>query len=429
MTVIYTPHISPRLQYIVAHLFEGSAGITTSIEEYHDTIGVKINYSNTKMIDSELWIIPSGLLQEKNIRDQSIEITYWQQLPVFFSTKGSIPFDIFSAAFYVLSRYEEYLPHEKDPYGRYAYTNSIAWKYQFLDQPVLDLWMKQLELVLKQQQSSWHLPIRIFSIQPTYDIDQAYRYLWLSPFRNIRGYFFDLFQGQFDHITTRMKVLSGKQKDSYNIYDWLDALHIQYHLDPIYFFLMAEKRNSIDKNIDPYTRGMQQLISRHAGKYTIGIHPSAQSNSDIDRLKRECQLLQYHADQKIERSRQHYVIMDFPDTYRRLIQSGILHDYSMGYGAVNGFRASIAHSFYWYDLLNEQTTNLRIHPFCYMDSTAIFHERLNAEMAMERMSGLYETVKKVNGTFSFILHNHFLAEQSEWMIWRQLYEDFLKKYC
>jgi hypothetical protein len=101
----------------------------------------------------------------------------------------------------------------------------------------------------------------------------------------------------------------------------------------------------------------------------------------------------------------------------------------MGYGTVNGFRASVAHPFYWYDLMNEKVTNLLIHPFCYMDSTAIFDERLNAEMAMEQMSSLYEAVKKVGGTFSFILHNHFLAEQAEWMSWRQLYEDFLKKYC
>lgn len=429
MTVIYTPHISPRLQYIVAHLFENSASITTSMNEYQHAVGVKINYSNTPIIDSEAWIIPSGLLQEKNILEQSIQIQHWQGLQIFFITKGSIPFDIFSASFYLLSRYEEYLPHEKDEYGRYAHTNSVAWKHRFLDQPLIDLWMKQLEMLLKQQIPYWHLPVRIFTIQPTYDIDEAYRYLWLSPFRNIRGYFIDLLQGKFDNIRTRMNVLSGKQKDSYDVYDWLNGLHTQYHLDPIYFFLMAEKRTSIDRNIDPYTKGIQELISGHAKIYTIGIHPSAESRSDMDRIRREYQLLQYHADQKIERSRQHYLMMDLPDTYQILIQLGIQHDYSMGYGIINGFRASVARPFYWYDLINEKVTTLLIHPFCYMDSTAIFHERMNSEMAMERMSTLYETVKQVDGTFSFILHNHFLAEQPEWMSWRQLYEDFLKRYC
>lgn len=429
MPVIYTPHISPRLQYIVAHLFEGSARITTSIEEYLHDENIKINYSATPLFENELWIFPSGLLMEDTIHEIEINIQQWNALPIFFVTSGSIPFDIFSASFYLLSRYEEYLPHEKDQYGRYAHVNSTAYKHQFIHQPLIDLWMQQLELILKQQRSSWHLPVRIFTIQPSYDIDEAYRYSWQSPFRNIRGYFTDLLQGKFENITKRMKVLAGKQKDPYDVYDWLDQLHEQHHLNPVYFFLLAEKRSLKDKNIDPYTKGIQQLVRRHAEKYSIGIHPSTQSTGNIDTIKRESQLLAYHSDKKIDRSRQHYLMIELPHTYRSLIVLGIHHDYSMGYGSVNGFRASVAHPFYWYDLSNEKMTSLLIHPFCYMDSTAIFYERLNTEMSFERMNTFYETVKKVNGTFSFILHNHFLAEQPEWMMWRQLYEDFLEKNC
>ncbi len=50
----------------------------------------------------------------------------------FFETSGDFPFDIFAASFYLLSRYEEYLPHEKDMYGRYAHTNSLAFREHFL---------------------------------------------------------------------------------------------------------------------------------------------------------------------------------------------------------------------------------------------------------------------------------------------------------
>ena len=429
MPVIYTPHISPRLQYIVAHLFEGSARITTSIEEYQHDENIKINYSPTPLFENELWVLPSRLLMEDTIHEVEIDVQRWNGLPIFFATNGSIPFDIFSASFYLLSRYEEYLPHEKDRYGRYAHTNSTAYKHQFIDQPLIDLWMQQLELILKQQRSSWHLPVRIFTIQPSYDIDEAYRYIWQSPFRNIRGYFIDFLQGKFEHVTNRMKVLAAKQKDPYDVYEWLDQLHEQYHLDPVYFFLLAEKRTSLDKNIDPYTKGMQQLVQRHTEKYNVGIHPSTQSIGNRDTFKRECQLLSYHTDKKVNGSRQHYLMMELADTYRSLIALGIQHDYSMGYGSVNGFRASVARPFYWYDLQNEKITSLLIHPFCYMDSTAIFYERLNTEMAFERMNTLYESIKQVDGTFSFILHNHFLAEQAEWGMWRKLYEDFLGKHC
>ena len=94
--------------------------------------------------------------------------------------------------------------------------------------------------------------------------------------------------------------------------------------------------------------------------------------------------------------------------------------------AVNGFRASTSYPFNWYNLKKEEETPLEIVPFCYMDSTAIFHERLNAEMAMERMHYFFETVKKVHGHFNYVMHNHFLTEQKEWIMWRNMYENFLK---
>lgn len=114
MLVIYTPHISPRLQYIVAHLFEGSARITTSLEDYQHDENIKINYAETAILENELWIQPLGLLAEHDIHEWQIDLQHWNQLPIFFVTNGSLPFDIFSASFYLLSRYEEYLPHEKD---------------------------------------------------------------------------------------------------------------------------------------------------------------------------------------------------------------------------------------------------------------------------------------------------------------------------
>jgi len=55
----------------------------------------------------------------------------------------------------------------------------------------------------------------------------------------------------------------------------------------------------------------------------------------------------------ITQSRQHYIRFNLPEGYQRLIAAGITDDYSMGYGSVNGFRASVASSFYWYDLEKE----------------------------------------------------------------------------
>ena len=425
MLTIFSPHISPRLQYIVATLFKDLAVLTDNVEVYLLNEGSGINYSD-QSINKGVQIIPVALMQETGVRKQDIVINQWQGLPVFFSGSGKIPFDIFAAAFYLISRYEEYLDHEKDQYERYDHRNSLAFRHGFLDIPLIDYWMLELEKELQKEHRDYQLPERQFLLQPTYDIDIAYRFRYASPFKNIKGYFTDLLMGRFDALAERSAIYSGKQKDSYDIYDWLDVLHQQHRIKPCYFFLVAEKRKGYDKNVDPYTNGMRELIKVHAKKYKIGIHPSVQSNTHKDCLEREIKLLSYHAQQPISVSRQHYLQLHLPETYQALIDIGIQQDYSMGYGAVNGFRASTSLPFYWYDLKNERTSSLQIIPFCYMDSTAIFHERLNAEMALERMRYFFEIVKKVSGVYSYVMHNHFLTEQKEWVMWRNMYETFLK---
>jgi hypothetical protein len=181
---------------------------------------------------------------------------------------------------------------------------------------------------------------------------------------------------------------------------------------------------------------MQKLVQQHAKKYIVGIHPSWQSNHDEKILQDERNCMEqiirtslFNTDEayiKIIHSRQHYLRMNLPDTYRRLIRSGIKHDYTMGYGSINGFRASYATPFKWYDLEHDQTTELEIHPFCFMDTTAIFQKRMPVYDAMQELQSMYDSVKSVGGEMICIFHNQYLSSQLEWMEWKNAYEKFLR---
>ena len=46
----------------------------------------------------------------------------------------------------MLSRYEEYLPHIKDEYGRFEAKESLAFKYGFLEIPIVDKWVQILKI-------------------------------------------------------------------------------------------------------------------------------------------------------------------------------------------------------------------------------------------------------------------------------------------
>ena len=124
--------------------------------------------------------MPHSLLFENKIIEQPIQCFDANGRKAFFISDSDFPFDIFAASFYLLSRYEEYLPHQKDIYGRYAHENSLAFKEAFLNQPLVNLWLKDFKDALKRafpkltpEGSGRH---SLFTLLPTYDIDIAWSY-------------------------------------------------------------------------------------------------------------------------------------------------------------------------------------------------------------------------------------------------------------
>lgn len=400
--------------------------ITQDRNTYLHCGSAKINYSNEYFSDSDFQIIPTGLVFQKSIQPQHIECVEWNGLTVFFKTDvGNIPFDIFSAAFYLLSRYEEWLPFLPDRYERFAHTNSLAFKQHFLQLPLVQLWLLEFEKKMQVNFTDFHLPRKEFSFIPTYDIDIAFSYLHQPVIKNLYGFFRDLSFGKFELFQERANVYSGNQKDPFDQFEFLETLNLKYHLPAIYFFLLAEKRKAVDKNIHPSKKALQEIIRKVAEKFKVGIHPSWQSGEDRATLKKEINILSQFIHQPIELSRQHYLKMTIPQTYPLLIEEGIKKDYTMGYGTVNGFRASYADAFYWYDLKNETVTDLEIHPFCYMDANSIFELRLPVYEAKKELQELFNQVKKVKGEMTCIFHNHFLTDQPEWVEWKKMYAEFL----
>lgn len=432
MLLIYTEKITNRFGYIVevllSYVIKAGYSITTDIDEFTSYTGPKINYSNNTVTTNEVWVKPHGLLFETNIQPQTIECFDWQGLKAFFKNiNGDVPFDVFAASFYLISRYEEYLPHSKDEYGRYAHTNSIAFKNDLLHLPLVNLWVQQLVKVIGAKFSSFTIHDSRFTFTPTYDIDIAYAYKGKGTLRNLGGYYKDMFTGKLNKAIERANVNKGFVKDPFDTYDWLDGLHEKNNLQPVYFFLLAEHAKGYDKNINPHSAVMQLLIKKQAAKYTVGIHPSWQSGDDKNILTKEINLLRSITGKAITKSRQHYIRMQLPHTYRLLIENGIEEDNTMGYGSINGFRASVASSFYWYDVEKDRKTALLIKPYCYMEANSFFEQRYTAQQAAEELQQYHDVVKAVNGNLITLFHNHFVTGQPQWLPWRNMYGAFIGK--
>ena len=128
----------------------------------------RINYSSGRLHEKEYHIIPQGLLAESSISAHTIIISKTDGLASFFPTGGDHAFDILAASFYLLSRYEEYLPHEKDMYGRYDHIQSLAYREGFLQEPLINQWFVQWRKALQQKFPELVFAKKQFQFVPRY---------------------------------------------------------------------------------------------------------------------------------------------------------------------------------------------------------------------------------------------------------------------
>ncbi len=437
MLLLYTPHITERLRYIVNTALTEIAGapteITTDKDYFNQYEGPKINYSK-EQLNNCFHLYPHELLFEEDIKPQQVtcfETRFWfegQPVKAFFKTDQSdFYFDILAASFYLISRYEEYLPHQKDEYGRYSHKESLAFKKGFLHIPLVNVWLEEFKKTLQQKYPDLYFKLKHLKFIPTYDIDVAYAYKHKGWYRTAGGFIRSIINGQWSMALLRLKVLLGKAPDPYDAYEWMDSLHLYSRRNPIYFFPVAQKQAGYDKNTSTSSKAYRELIAYYSKGYKTGLHPSWQSNADFKILKEEKELLDVLTDSNVMRSRQHYLNFTLPQTFRNLISIGIEQEYSMGYGSINGFRASVASSFFWFDLEKNETTTLMLYPFCFMDANSYFEQKYTAHQAYAELKKYYHSIQKVNGLFITIWHNNFLGNNPQLKGWREVYEIFLKE--
>lgn len=422
MIILYSNIISPRLQYICRFIFEQQLGIpfliTNDHTSFNNSTAFKLNYSYETLAGADWQLRPHKLLFENDIKPQDCDCIIYNQRKAFFKNGATdFPFDILAASFYLISRYEEYLPHSKDSYGRYAHENSLAWKNNFLDQPLVNFWIFDFARILIEKGLKDEIRFPEFKTEISYDIDIAWSYRYKGIKRNLGGLI-------KKPSLNRLLVLTGLKKDPFDCYDYLNEIHRRKNIKAIYFFLAAEKNGEYDKQILPSCRAMQTLIKKHAALYETGLHPSWQSHTDYNVFSAEKKVLESIIGKEVTRSRQHYIWFTLPTHYDWLLKAGIKDDYSMGYGSINGFRASTASMFQWYNLATESETGLTIHPFCFMDANCYYEQKLNTKESYDELLKYMKVCKQANGVFSCIFHNHFLGDDPMFKGWKELHQQF-----
>jgi len=429
--LIYVPKETNRVRYVFNLVFDNllkiKHQITTDLDFFQSADQPKMLYG-IKAYTDDLFFRAHGMLFEKGVRNFEFNFSEYAGNPTFFQvydTDSVLPFDIFSAIFYLVTRYEEYLPFVRDKHGRFTSYLSLSKQINILEKPIVNIWALEIKKIILKRYPDFVFPVRKFRFLATYDVDSAWAYSQKSLFRILGGYYLSIKKLDFKEVVTRTKVLLGKQKDPFDTYDLQLEYQKKYNLRTIYFFLFGQY-SRFDKNIHFNNRKFRHLVKWIADYTTVGLHPSYYSSEQPEMLKKELSYLVDLLKIDIRHSRQHFLRLMLPDTYQNLVENDLLEDYSMGYAGAVGFRAGISDTYRFYDLALETETKLRIHPFAVMDGTLNDYMYLTPDQAIEKIRQLIQDVKNVKGTFISVWHNESLSDEKRWKGWRQVYESMLE---
>lgn len=424
--LIYVPRLSNRIRYTFKLIFNELLGLkytlTDNAREFIPYSGPKFSYAFHPVAD-ELFICAKQFLFETGLKDQEIQVVKYKDMPVFFSTSrfSALPFDPFAASFYMVSRYEEYLPTIYDAHHRFEAHQSLAYTGGFIQQPVVNKWVYELRDVLAEKYPDLRFAKRQYKYISTIDIDNAWAFRQKGAVRTIGGYLKSIYELDFKAVVQRTKVLLGLERDPYDTYAFQIDIQKKYNLKTLYFILFASYGKN-DKNVPITSKKFCELIKSISDHAEVGIHPSYGSNYDQNRLAKEVWRLSKVLNREITKTRQHFLKLSFPETYHHLIELGLTDDYTMGFASEIGFRAGICDSFYFYDLDLEAETKLRVHPFQVMDASLRYYMKVDVDDAINKIKPIIDEIKKVDGTFMSLWHNESLSNVSPWEGWRNVYE-------
>ena len=430
MLLIFSDKGSARLEFTLEFIFTQLLHIefkhTTNFSEFTQYNGPTLNYSN-KIHTTAFTIEPVPLLFETTLKAYHPIVFSFQGTKAFFQTTSTdFPFDIFAAAFYLLTRYEEYGAVHTDRHQRFQPAQSIASRNNFLHQAVINRWAEQLRKQLHQRFPQIQSHCNTYSFLPTIDVDNMYAYKGKGFLRTLGASMKSVTKGDLVTFRERIAVMRNQLPDPFDCYAYVHTLIEKYNLELIYFILTSGSTDN-DHSLSPTSNAFRHTVKGLKGhnQVEVGIHPSYYSDQPPTKVLDEKKLLEKLLQHPVTKSRQHFLKLQFPSTYQYLIDAGIHDDYSMGYAPVNGFRAGTCNPFYFFNLQTNTKTNLRIHPFVCMDVTYADYKQMQPKEVLADMVQLIDEVKSVKGPFISVWHDR-IFDNRRYPGYKQLFSQVLE---
>lgn len=314
--------------------------------------------------------------------------------------------DIIASTFFMLTRWEEAVNPRRDNHQRFSSKDSLAYKNDFLQKPVVNEYVEILWGLLEEIGVNQSRKKRKFQIVPTHDVDVPFLFSSLpsSLYTIIRHLIDPTFFR--DGLNYSKFYLNRKDpNDTHDIFlDGAEQLGTQ-----AYFFFMSGGKNKYDPKDQLTSTRVKKLIQKVKDRgHCIGFHPSYESFDDEKLFNQEKERLQKNAGVEIKTGRQHYLRFEVPTTWNLWENARMEWDSSMCYADNIGFRCGVCYPFPVFDIFQRKRLNLYERPLILMEGTLGMHLKLSLEEAQERVDELIQEVKRYQGEFVFLWHNSSL---------------------
>jgi hypothetical protein len=265
--LVYVPLLTPRIKYIFNFIFndilQTQAGFSSNVSEFKDSNLAKITYGDQPLAD-EPFFRQSDFLLSHTISSPTIKTTIFGDMIVPFAVdNSSLPFDVFAAAFYFVSRYEEYLPFRPDAEGNYPAAASLQGKLKLLEFPVIDGWALVLKNMLLKRYPKLYFAKKEFEFIPlvcmysqdepgsSFLISKAFRLLKKLPFFKAA------------------KIIAEPKTSGLQLF--LNEQHKKYNLNAIYFLKPTQELDLVCEKQLVFPKSYLHLIKNGATKdYRMG---------------------------------------------------------------------------------------------------------------------------------------------------------------
>ena len=396
---------------------------------------------------TNIHISESGLFRAHYMKPQSLPclpLEHWNELPILYGKKpepgdwvmesasgGDVSItchiDLIASIFFLLTRYEELLITERDRYKRFPAEMSLLTHAHLLERPLADEYADLFASWLKRLLPEFHPREpwggRPFALYVTHDVDAPWKYTWRG-LPSAKG-----------NLGRAISCLLGISQDPYWTFPELLKLDRQFGVRADYFF-MSGGSHPLDRGYAigsaPIRRLLRELRENGCG---IGAHFSLSAHLSLFRGEKDLSGSEAFARElahfiSVTRnfpigSRQHYLGIRVPDTWRQLEALAIPFDTTLGFAESPGFRCGTCRPFHCFDAERGKPLSLVEIPLTAMDSTFIHYLRTNPEEALERMQALLAQVERHRGVFCLLWHPHILSGD-DYPGWKDVYRRFLE---